>query len=617
LSGYVLGGRDRPADHEVIPIAFRGVPERLLARSVRAGILLLLVGVTALAAIRIVYAGSIYPGVIVVGVEIGGLSRDEARLTLSRRIAAFQENLITFSYAGRSWTPTLGELGVTVDLDAALDRAYGVGRDGKPRDRLLATAHLFHHDEIIRLELRLDEAMLEGWYSRVDREIDLPARDASLAIDGVAVAIVPDQEGVVVDRAAATTVILRALKGLSSLAEPLPMRAHRPDVRASDLLATQQALQKALSNSIELRIEQKSWKLAPSDLAPFVQQITVDVFTLDETSLAEWLSTQLGPEINREPVDAVVAWSIEQNQLISVEPSVDGVKLKPVTLARQVSAEFWGEHTPITVPVAVIKPRIASANLAALGITNRLGVGDSNYEGSSAARATNIEVGARLLNGTLVPPGGEFSFNHAVGIIDEEAGFVEAPVINGERFDLDIGGGICQVSTTVYRAALLAGLPITEWWPHLYRLAFYEQDEWLPGFDASILQPEGDPFGGGDFRFANPSNAWLLVESWADGDRIFVIIYGPDLDYAVNISEPVLSEPIPETEDLEIVDPALPPQTVKQTELAQTGLVVSYARTVIGANGERVLTDTWTTTYAPKGSVWTVSPDMEGQSPAA
>ena len=179
--------------------------------------------------------------------------------------------------------------------------------------------------------------------------------------------------------------------------------------------------------------------------------------------------------------------------------------------------------------------------------------------GSNDGRATNIEVGAKLLNGTLVPPGEDFSFNHAVGVINEERGFVEAQVIQGERIGRDIGGGICQVSTTVYRAALKAGLPITEWWPHRYRLAFYEQDGWLPGYDASILQPEGDPFGGGDFRFTNPTDSWLLVESYTDGARVIVIIYGPDLGYTVDLGSMDISDPIPVTEDLEIVDESLPP----------------------------------------------------------
>ena len=150
-------------------------------------------------------------------------------------------------------------------------------------------------------------------------------------------------------------------------------------------------------------------------------------------------------------------------------------------------------------------------------------------------RAANIWVGTGYLNGTIVRPGEYFSFNDSIGDITAEAGYVEAPVVDGERIGKDVGGGICQVSTTVFRAAFLGGFPIGEWWPHLYRLPFYEYDGWTPGLDASILQ-SGPRSDWGDFTFKNSTNGYLLIEAWVQDQSDFVTIYGPDTGWTVNVT---------------------------------------------------------------------------------
>ena len=273
--------------------------------------------------------------------------------------------------------------------------------------------------------------------------------------------------------------------------------------------------------------------------------------------------------------------------------------------------------------MTITKPTIDSANLDKLGVTTLLGTGTSNYSGSSDGRATNVDVGAYRLNGTLVPPRGEFSFNHAIGVINEANGFVEAQVIDGERIGQDVGGGICQVSTTVFRAAFLAGLPIGgvdyedgEWWPHRYQLPFYEYDGWPPGLDASILQPTEDPSTWGDFTFRNPSNSWLLVEAWTAYPNVVVNIYGPDLGYQVERQGPHFGNTYPIEPDLETVNPELEPGSVVLTELPQEGLEVGHFRRVFDRNGKLVREANFYTRYYSRGNVWQVSPDMKGKSPA-
>jgi hypothetical protein len=224
-------------------------------------------------------------------------------------------------------------------------------------------------------------------------------------------------------------------------------------------------------------------------------------------------------------------------------------------------------------------------------------------------------VGASLLNGTLIPPHGVFSFNDSVGLIDEEKGFVEAQVIDGEKIGKDIGGGICQVSTTVFRAAFLAGLPITEWWPHRFRIGFYELDGWEPGLDASILQPTDDPATWADFKFENPSDSWMLVESWTDGVNVWVNLYGADLGYDVEVTGPTWGDKSQMLPPQEVIDDEAEPGTVTLSQAAGIGEELNQYRVVKDRDGNVLWERSFYTKYFPRGDIWKVSPDMKGQAP--
>lgn len=591
---------------------------RRLVMVVAVGMLVVALGLIAL---RMTHAGRVYPGVFAGAVNLGGLTHEEARAALQKKADDLESNTIVFSYGGKTWTPTLSELGAHYDVDGTLQQAYAIGRDSNAGDRLRANVELARANRSVPFRLTLDHSVLGTWFDTVDRDLGLPPHDAYLAIQGPTVTIVPEVDGRIVDRTVATARVRAALRGMAPISEPLPIISKTAIVRASDLGSARDHMTAALAQPVRLTFGQASWTLTSTDIGAFVVQRVdpakrgAEAFSasLDLPKLAEWLYQRLAPSVNQDPVDAEVGWN---QGPVATEASVDGVRLRPMDLAKAVEASFFTDHGSVVVPVDVISPKVDSKNLGALGITKLLARGDSNYAGSAGGRGTNVDVGAYRLNGTLVPPGGEFSFNHAIGVINEENGFVEAQVIDGERIGRDIGGGICQVSTTVFRAALLAGLPITEWWPHKYRIPFYEADGWTPGLDASILQPEGDPFSGGDFKFENPTGSWILVESWTTGTNVVVNIYGADTGYDVNLSEPAFGKTIPIDPDIEIVDDELPAGSWTQSEVAQEGIEVTYTREVFDATGELVRSDNWYTLFWSRGNVYKVSPDMACESPA-
>ncbi|HEV2107297.1 MAG TPA: hypothetical protein VGR16_03460, partial [Thermomicrobiales bacterium] len=126
----------------------------------------------------------------------------------------------------------------------------------------------------------------------------------------------------------------------------------------------------------------------------------------------------------------------------------------------------------------------------------------------------------------------------------------------------------------------------------------------------------GNPFGGGDFRFTNPTDSWMLVESWADGSHVVVKIYGEELKWEAQFSETEIGKTIAPDPDLEVVDPELDPGTINHTELPEEGVEVWFVRDIYDLDGNLIESRKFYTIYHSRGNVYQVSPDMKGQSPA-
>jgi vancomycin resistance protein YoaR len=247
-----------------------------------------------------------------------------------------------------------------------------------------------------------------------------------------------------------------------------------------------------------------------------------------------------------------------------------------------------------------VRPRLTREDLPALGITARIGQGRTSFAGSPAGRVTNITVAASKFDGLLVEPGETFSFNDYLGDVSAAEGYEEAYIIFGDRTTVGLGGGVCQVSTTAFRAAFWAGLPITERWAHGYRVSWYEPPV---GLDATIYSPSVD------LKFVNDTQHWILIQTYVDHQdgTLTFDFFGTTTGRMVEMDGPHTGEPIPHGEPIYRVDPTLPSDTVKQIEWAKEGLDVRIER-IVYQDGVEVRRDTFTSRYGPWQAVFLVGP---------
>ncbi len=329
----------------------------------------------------------------------------------------------------------------------------------------------------------------------------------------------------------------------------------------------------------------------------------VDI-VLDDQKTKIYLAS-IAKSVDRPTFDATMKF--ENGRVSEFIPAKDGLSLNVDQTINLISEEISTDSSSsdkvmeISLPVSVTKAKIANKEINDLGVRELIASGVSFYAGSIPNRAYNVALGARRLSGVLVAPGEEFSFNRAVGEVSSATGYREAYVISSGRTVLDDGGGICQVSSTVFRAALNSGFPITARTAHAYRVGYYEQGGFKPGFDATIWQPSVD------LKFKNDTLHHVLVQAVVDPSKakLQIDIYGTKDERKVEISQPVISNVRPAPEPKYQDDPTLPKGVVKQVDFAASGANSVFTRKVF-RNDETPQEETFRSNFRPWQAVFLV-----------
>lgn len=310
------------------------------------------------------------------------------------------------------------------------------------------------------------------------------------------------------------------------------------------------------------------------------------------------LLSQVAEKAHVDPVDAL--FTFQNGRVSAFKASSDGQELDLEKVKRALSAQLpsivlSGKPQTVSVPITIkiLKPGVTTDKVNNLGIKELIGAGTSLFQGSILNRVHNVTLASTRLNGVLIKPGETFSFNKAVGDVSAFTGYKQAYVIESGKTVLGDGGGLCQVSTTLFRAALDAGLPIEERHAHAYRVHYYEEDSG-PGIDATVYSPSID------FKFKNDTRNYILVQTVIDPsiERLSFYLYGTQDGRKSVISDPVITSQSPAPEALYQDDPTLPKGTVKQVDFSAAGANVYFTR-VVTKDRKVLISEKYTSNYRP------------------
>lgn len=273
------------------------------------------------------------------------------------------------------------------------------------------------------------------------------------------------------------------------------------------------------------------WSAKEADHIQKVSSIYLD------TEFSSRFLDDLARQVNRDPQNARL--QADDSGKISVFAlSENGLTLDNAKNLRILEDYFKGNDNSRTIALAYneIKPEITTDSIDNLGITSLIGEGVSDFAGSPKNRVFNIRVAANRFNGFLIKPGENFSFVKTLGPVDGEHGYLPELVIKGNKTEPDFGGGICQVSTTAFRAAIMSGLKITARTPHAYPVQYYNPQ----GMDATVFIPSPD------LKFTNNTAAYVLIQTKIAGTQLFFNFYGIDDGRKINIIGPTITERNPD-----------------------------------------------------------------------
>lgn len=559
-------------------------------------------------------AGKIHTGVEVDGIALGGKTRVKARTYLAGELHRGQNKPIKVTYDQQSWQISPADLGVKYDIAQMVNDAWKIGREGNIFDAAKTRIASYFHPQAVMLQVESDSAKEDALYKKITIVTDKAPVNASAALkDGTFVAS-DGSDGTALQKQTLTNLITYAsLDGQKSVKAPVTV-AHRTITLAKAQLAAKTA-QDATKDAIAAQYQDKTWQLEPkvlssliafklsNDLDKDMAQLKLEspkgadtpsdvtlVPIVASDSVAKNVIPLLGATVGTAPVDASFQAA---NGSVTIIPSKNGLGADPVKLANELATQMQSTSAAkkVTVVTHEVAPALTTAKAEALGIKERISTYTTYFSGGNPARLTNITLMAKAFDGTIVMPGKTFSLNGTVGEANAAKGYQEAGAIVDGQPTSQVGGGICQVNTTLFNAALFSGVRITERTNHSLFISSYPL-----GRDAAVSWP------GPDFKFVNTLDHAILIVTSSSSSSVTVSFYGMDPGYTVVLG-PASWLSHTAAPEQRVDDPTLPVGTEKVKQPGRGGGKVSFTQTVKRADGSVVFTKTFVSNYKTEAKI--------------
>jgi len=573
---------------------------------------------------QLLYAGRIFPGVSVAGVNLSGLTPSDAAVRLSETLSFPINGKVLFRDGEKAWVATPAQLGMVFDPSSSAMTAYRMGRSGGLFGALSGQIRAGGAGVNVPPVIIFDQRVALQYLNQISTQINQPVVEASLNLEETNVVAKPGQVGRELKTDATLIYLGAQLQTFSDGEVPLVVQEIQPQIL--DVSAQADAARQILSQPLTLVVANAS----EGDSGPYIYNVEVlanllAVQRVQNDGGQPGVQVGLSPNglrdllvpvkdhVDRLPSNAKFIFNDQTRQLDLMENSSVGRGLDvDASIIAINEALGRGEHT-VSLVVNEAQPKTAgTATAEELGIRELVSSQTSYFYGSSEERIQNIQAASARFHGVLVAPGETFSMGEYLGDVSLENGFAEALIIYGGRTIKGVGGGVCQVSTTLFRTVFFAGYPIVERYSHAYRVSYYEMtasggvDSSLAGMDATVYFPLVD------FKFTNDTPYWILMETYVDvGARTLTWKFystsdGRSVTWETTGTTNVVSAPQPVFE----VNNELSKNEMKQVDWAANGADVTVTRTV-WRNGSVFFQDNISTHYEPWQAVCQYGPDSK------
>jgi vancomycin resistance protein YoaR len=564
---------------------------------------------------QLAFAGRIFPGISVAGVDVSGLSPNDAALKLNQTLSFPITGKILFRAADTVWVASPVELGMVFDPSASALAAYQYGRSGGLFGALAGQIGAGGLGADVSPVIIFDQRVAYAYLQNIASQIDQPVKEASLYLDGTNVVALPGQVGRLLSLDATLIYLGSQLQSFRDGEVPLVIQEAAP--KLLDVSSQADAARRMLSQPLTISIPNSG----ESDPGPWTYDIPViaNMLTVNVVENNGRAEMQVGLDLNalrlslielktyvdRLPKNARFIFNDETGQIEPISASSIGRVMDVDASIKAINeALLRGEHT-VALVVGEQQPAVAdTASGADLGITQPIISHTTYFYGSSSERIQNIVAASSPFHGVLVAPGETFSMGNTLGDVSLENGFAEALIIYGGRTIKGVGGGVCQVSTTLFRTVFFGGFPVVERYSHAYRVSYYEKtisgdiDPSLAGLDATVYFPLVD------FKFVNDTPYWMLMETYVNVSartltwKIYSTPDGRSVTWETTGPTNVVPPPPPIFEE----NPELKAEQISQIDYPAQGADVNVTRTIWRA-GQIYFSDNFETHYQPWSAV--------------
>ncbi|MFZ5364709.1 MAG: VanW family protein [Patescibacteria group bacterium] len=597
---------------------------RALILGVAIAFVICALGVSAVFIYQKIHEGKIYSQVNVGEVKLSRLSLVQAVDTLRN---AFKQNYgsgFSFSYDDKTAVlPNEIELAegveglvLEVDYEKTAERAFWLARSGNSLFDLKDQLIMLIFSKKIQPVYKFDRQFMADWLIENFHQFEDPAGSAKLIVetdgktlDAMNAKILNEKEGLAFDYDEIINQFVDQAENFQNSNIALILKKDLPEIKASEASDVPAEVRKVIgaNEKIVFNYDDKKWA---ADWQEYAKWLSLEKdgqgvhLTFDKDKFFDYLS-DISKEIDVPAKNA--KFELENGRVDEFQASQNGLAVNAEATYSGLVEQFFNNDPEIDLVVEEKSPEVTSENINEMGVKELIGVGESDFSGSPANRRHNISVGSKTVHGILIKPDEEFSLTKTLGHIDGAAGYLPELVIRDNRTIPEYGGGLCQVGTTMFRAAINTGLPVTERRPHSYRVSYYEP----AGFDATIYDPSPD------VKFINDTGHYILIQTEIIGNILRFEFWGTDDGRKVEVTDPVIFNITYPGPTKEIVSPDLEPGQRKCTERAHNGADAVFYRTITPASGDAIK-ETWSSTYRPWQAVCLVGPEAPAaEEPAA